>query len=84
MRFQFGLVELHVNGVIFIGPIAGRRSEGEHVIVVGILYGGFDFSGNVVIRVQDAAAALEGENLEGKIADLCLFPGTHPVVNDSQ
>jgi hypothetical protein len=64
-----GLVDLYLEGVIFVGTIGGRGREGKDVVGTCVTKAACDPVGYVVAGGQDSTPTLRGESPQGKAAD---------------
>jgi hypothetical protein len=64
-----GLVDLYLEGVIFVGTIGGRGREGKDVVGTCVTKAACDPVGYVVAGGQDPGPALRRKNLQCEAAD---------------
>ncbi len=58
--------------MVFVGTVTQQTVKGEDVKGIRIRHTSGDFTGYIVIRVENPSSALGGENLQRQVSDLHL------------
>jgi hypothetical protein len=76
---QVRVVQLNLQVMVLVGAVRRRRVEGEFVIRGGVGHALLQQGGDVVAGGQGLTTALDGQDLEAKIADLDLARLLNPL-----
>jgi hypothetical protein len=67
-RLQPRLVDLHFEGMEFVGTVTDQTVKGDDIKGACIRNAGCDLACHIVIRYENPAAALSGKNLQAEIS----------------